>query len=175
MDPLAMAGSAMGALNSYKEMLDAAKLALEEGKQLQRAINIFEVTVNMIPPRGDQKKVAEMKKKTGENKEEVLVAEDVASIDTPTPKKFNPKDFVKDYANEAKDYAVETAKSGVLTALGDAVEGTPLGEDLLLYGLDNFDRYFPPGLVKGFVDFASSCDETFEPGPNLKKFMNLEN
>lgn len=57
MNPLAMAESAANALNSYKKMLDEAKKTFESAKKLRDAINMFEVTVAMIPQRGNHMKL----------------------------------------------------------------------------------------------------------------------
>lgn len=51
-----MAEKAMGALNWYKNQLEKAKETFEEAKKLLDVINMFEVTVAMIPPRGNHMK-----------------------------------------------------------------------------------------------------------------------
>lgn len=140
MDPLAMAGSAMGALNSYRAQLDSAKLALEEGKQLQRAINIFEVTVNMIPPRGDKKKIAEM---TGTNEKKDVKERNSTESNSQTQlvvpsdtsgSVFNVNQHVQKTleiieSSEATEFVKQQAQSVVLDAIGNAVQGTPLGDE----------------------------------------------
>lgn len=41
--------------------MDDCKLAKEEAARVQRIVETFEVTISMVPSRGDQSKVAEMK------------------------------------------------------------------------------------------------------------------
>jgi urease gamma subunit len=61
MDPVAMAGSALKLLSVLKNNMDEAAKATERGIELNRVISMFEITISMIPSRGDGKKVKEMK------------------------------------------------------------------------------------------------------------------
>lgn len=133
MDPLAMAGSAMGALNSYKDALKGAQAALEEGKQLIRAINIFEVTVNMIPPRGEKKRIAEMTGTVEKMDERLTDKESLAvPVETNGPG-FNANQHIKktlDIAGsaEATEFVKEQIQSAVVNAVGNVI--TPLGDEI---------------------------------------------
>ena len=60
-----MTKSALGTLNEYKKQLDAAKLQLEKANELMAVIEKLEVTLCMIPARGDGSVVAAMKDADG--------------------------------------------------------------------------------------------------------------
>lgn len=56
MDPIAIASSAVSILKGIKEDIDKAKLVVKEANLLLSVIEIFEVTICMIPTRGDENK-----------------------------------------------------------------------------------------------------------------------
>lgn len=62
-----MTKTALGALNDYKKQLDAAKMQLKKAKELMIVIEKLEVTLCMIPSRGDGAVVAAMKDPEGDN------------------------------------------------------------------------------------------------------------
>ncbi len=47
-------------LSEYKKTIDEVREQMEAAKQLSHSIEILEVTINMIPMRGDQDKVKKM-------------------------------------------------------------------------------------------------------------------
>ena len=52
MDPIAIASSALNLIQSAKKGVDEAELVNDEAKELLQEINMFELTIGMIPRRG---------------------------------------------------------------------------------------------------------------------------
>ncbi len=68
MDQIAVMG--LKALQAYKEQLDKAKEAVEVARVLYNKIELFEVTIGMIPQRGNKDDAEKMKKMAGGDEEE---------------------------------------------------------------------------------------------------------
>lgn len=68
MDQIAVMG--LKALQAYKEQLDEAKKTVEVARVLYNKIEIFEVTIGMIPQRGNKEDVDKMKEMAGGTEED---------------------------------------------------------------------------------------------------------
>lgn len=115
MDQIAAMG--LQALQAYKEQLDKAKEAVEVARVLARKIEIFEVTIGMIPNRGNK--------------------EDVEKINNSVPEK---KEAEKEKRKEtiisgAVNYATDQAKGMIMDQVNSFIDASPFGivKDLLLF------------------------------------------
>lgn len=75
MDQIAAMG--LKAIAAYKAQLDSAAEQVDVARTLARKIELFEVTIGMIPKRSDEAKLKEMRKKVpGKEEEEEESGED---------------------------------------------------------------------------------------------------
>jgi preprotein translocase subunit SecD len=120
MDQIAMMG--LKVLAEYKKALDQAKEQVEVARTLSRRIEIFEVTITMIPSRGDKNQVKMMT--------EAVPGTDY--LDKVTSTKVSPEtnssELLRNETNEATDYAVSKVKDSAVNAVMNAVESSPLGK-----------------------------------------------
>ena len=133
-----MAETALGALNSYKKELDQAKLTYEEAKRLLHAVDMFEVTISMIPSRGDQSKVVEMTGKNDSQEQNSGKAREdkdaqkrnsgiAASRNTNNPKGFKASTHVGRYIEDAANFVGEIVRDEVTQQVSTFIDSTPLG------------------------------------------------
>ncbi len=61
---------ALKLLSQYKDAIDEVKNQIEVARQLARAIEVFEVTVMMIPCRGNQEQLKKMKAASADGPDE---------------------------------------------------------------------------------------------------------
>lgn len=114
MDQVAAAGVKL--LAAYKEQLDAAKEKVEVARRLAHKIEIFEVTITMIPRRGSTEHFK------GEREEAPKVEE---------AKPMSNADKAQAYANEASGFAIEQATSMIMDKAKDVLNQTPLGKTFM--------------------------------------------
>lgn len=113
MDQVAAAGVQL--LAAYKKQLDAAKEKVEVARRLATKIEIFEVTIMMIPRRGSTE---HFKGEREETKKE----------DASKPQSNSEQ--VKNYANEATGFAIETATSMIMDKAKEVLDQTPFGKHI---------------------------------------------
>jgi hypothetical protein len=110
MDQVAAAG--IKVLAAYKAQLDAAKEKVEVARRLATKVEIFEVTITMIPRRGSTEHFK------GE-REETKAAE--------AAKPSSNSEQAQTYANEASAFAMEQATSLIMDKAKDVLNQTPFG------------------------------------------------
>jgi hypothetical protein len=159
MDPISMASSAMDVLAAYKAQLDQAVLVYEDAKQLLRSINTFEVTVSMIPPRGDQGKLKEM---TGE-KEDGKKDEGKKKRGSITMPNFDASKYASQAVELVQEKLSDQASDGVLGkvtgAVGDLLSTAPVD----LGTVSSLIEYHPTRvarLFKGCQGWADSKEHS---------------
>jgi hypothetical protein len=131
MDQIAVMG--LKALQAYKEQLDKAQEAVEVARVLARKIEVFEVTIGMIPKRGNKDDVEKINKS---------VPGDDGSDEVPKggsggeEKTKNLKDGAKNYAKEAASFAKDQAKTMVMDQVNSFINASPFGvvKDLIMFG-----------------------------------------
>jgi hypothetical protein len=135
-DPTAMVGAAMKALDGYKQALENAAEVAVKAKRILKVIDLFEVTLLMIPSRGDQSTVKKMiAKEGGEASEE---------DDKGGPSKSSGRDaqnsklVIKDMIKAGGNYVVEEYGEQAWKKIKENILDSPAGK------LANFRhaRYF---------------------------------
>lgn len=129
MDQIAAMG--LKAIAAYKAQLDAAAAQVEVARALARKIELFEVTIGMIPKKGDDGKAKEMRLCVpGVNSDE--------SEEDPKLKELNERKaqanatgntaLAKEIANQSANYIKEQMKAQIIKQAKDFISKTPLGE-----------------------------------------------
>ncbi len=127
MDQVAAAGIKL--LAAYKKQLDAAKEKVEIARRLANKIEIFEVTITMIPRRGSSEHFkAEIREET-KNED---TKHDGTKNEGADEKAVTKITQVKNYVKEAVNYGVENAKTMVIDKAQDILKQTPFGKKMRL-------------------------------------------
>jgi predicted transposase YdaD len=122
-----MAEQALQILQAAKQKLDKAKEAVDQARDLKKLIDIFEVTVMMIPARGDQNEVQKMHDTEPhtpkEKKSDVIIRIDkqMEKAAKLTEKLNNSN--ISDAENSTASKSFNKASN----VLSNVIEGTPLG------------------------------------------------
>ena len=120
MDQIAVMG--LKALAKYKEALDKAKEQVEVARNLSRRIEIFEVTITMIPSRGDKEQIKKMVEAVPGQE---FINKTASSQSTPESSNV---DKVRNYASEAENMIVSSATNAVQSQVMNMVSASPLGK-----------------------------------------------
>lgn len=123
MDQIAAMG--LQALAKYKEALDQAKEQVEVARQLSRRIEIFEVTITMIPSRGDKEQVKKMVESVpGQSFDESkLTGEDSAGAEEDT----TAAGQIKKFGQDATEFVSSQIQGMVAEKVMEIVSESPLG------------------------------------------------
>ncbi len=127
MDQIAATGLKL--LAEYKKALDKAKEQVEVARQLSRRIEIFEVTITMIPSRGNQDQVKQMVEAVpGQSYKERKVQE----LEPEMPSKSDAEkraDALKQYSEEAADHISSQVQGMAMDHVMNLVSASPLGKN----------------------------------------------
>jgi hypothetical protein len=123
MDQIAAMG--LQALAKYKEALDQAKEQVEVARQLSRRIEIFEVTITMIPSRGDKEQVKKMVESVpGQSFDESkLTGEDAAGEEEDN----TAAGQIKKFGQDASEFVSSQIQGMVVEKVMNIVSESPLG------------------------------------------------
>lgn len=119
MDPIAIAGSAINVLNAVKEQLQRCENIIGEAGELRKALQMFEVTILMIPNRSKEEDTAETENEQLTIEQRSKEAPELMSPDLNMT--INP------LARVTKEYGTELTKFGVGKGVSAVLEHTPFG------------------------------------------------
>ncbi len=123
MDQIAATGLKL--LAEYKKALDKAKEQVEVARQLSRRIEIFEVTITMIPSRGNQDQVKQMVEAVpGQSYKERKVQD----LEAEKSDAENRADALKQYSEEAADHITSQVQGMAMDHVMNLVSASPLGK-----------------------------------------------
>ncbi len=126
MDQIAATGLKL--LAEYKKALDKAKEQVEVARQLSRRIEIFEVTITMIPSRGNQDQVKQMVEAVpGQSYKERKVQDLEAEMPSKSDAE-NRADALKQYSEEAADHITSQVQGMAMDHVMNLVSASPLGK-----------------------------------------------
>lgn len=128
MDQIAATGLKL--LAEYKKALDKAKEQVEVARQLSRRIEIFEVTITMIPSRGDKDQVKQMVEAVpGESYEErKLIEVDESGESTDKAEAEKRADALKKYGEEATEHISSQVHGMAMNHVTNLISASPLGK-----------------------------------------------
>lgn len=122
MDQIAAMG--LQALAKYKEALDQAKEQVEVARQLSRRIEIFEVTITMIPSRGDKEQVKKMVESVpGQAFDESKLTGE----DTSPGEDITTAGQIKKFGHDATEFVSSQIQGMVAEKVMELVSDSPLG------------------------------------------------
>eukprot|EP01031_Cornospumella_fuschlensis_P022965 gene22965-27945_t len=129
MDQIAAMG--LKAIAAYKAQLDAAAAQVEVARALARKVELFEVTIGMIPKRGDDGKAKEMRLcvpgvNSDESEEDPKLKEMNAAKAAATANGNTA--LAKEIANRSAEYIKQQMKAQIINQAKDFISKTPLGE-----------------------------------------------
>lgn len=118
MDQIAATGLKL--LAEYKKALDKAKEQVEVARQLSRRIELFEVTVSMIPSRGDKALVQQMV--------EAVPGQEYVSRSAASGEGLGKAAQAQQEVQDAAQFVSSAAQEAVASQVMDIVSASPLGE-----------------------------------------------
>jgi hypothetical protein len=116
MDQIAAMG--LKALGSYKEALEGAAAQVDIAKDLLNKVKLFEVTIGMIPRRGDNKKMDEI---AGKSEMKVMNEEIAAS-------NVEKKERCGEGLGECFNFFINVAENEAFDQLKKVADGSPFGK-----------------------------------------------